>query len=204
MKMTEEAIKRFNDTVRGFGEAYGVEVICDHVGKNEVTIITFVHPHVKSLYRRDAFRWAEATSITAGLTVIFVGAVRWLEEHNDFEKLLDEQAYISADVLNTSAAIERQNAGLPKIKKVHFSGPVTCVIWADGTKTLVRCGENDILDHEKGLAMDIAKKALGTNASGSNYYDIFKEWLPEKILTISEAFIIDAINEKMERLTKDI
>ena len=67
---------------------------------------------------------------------------------------------------------------LPGIKTVHFSGPVTAVIWADGTKSLVRCN-NENVDYEKGLAMAIAKKALGTNMSGSNYYDIFKKYLPE-------------------------
>ena len=67
---------------------------------------------------------------------------------------------------------------LPGIKTVHFSGPVTVVIWDDKTKTVVRCN-NENIDYEKGLAMAIAKKALGTNKSGSNYYDIFKKYLPE-------------------------
>lgn len=67
----------------------------------------------------------------------------------------------------------------PEIRKVHFSGPVTCVIWSDGTETLVRCKEGEQLDPEKGLAMAIAKKFLGTNKSGSNYYDVFKQWLPK-------------------------
>ena len=66
---------------------------------------------------------------------------------------------------------------LPGIKNVHFSGPCTIVIWEDRTKTIVRCNEGDVLDREKGLAMAIAKKALGTNKSGSNYYDILKQWL---------------------------
>lgn len=66
----------------------------------------------------------------------------------------------------------------PTIEKVHFSGPVTAVIWSDGTKTIVRC-DNEEFDHEKGLAMAIAKKFLGTNDSGSNYYDVFKKWLPK-------------------------
>lgn len=70
------------------------------------------------------------------------------------------------------------NTKLPGIKTVHFSGPVTAVIWADKTKTIVRCN-NENVDYEKGLAMAIAKKALGTNKSGSNYYDIFKKWLPK-------------------------
>lgn len=66
---------------------------------------------------------------------------------------------------------------LPNINKVHFNDPVTVVLWSDGTKTIVRCGEDDIFDPEKGLAMAIAKKALGNRG---NYYEIFKKWLPEE------------------------
>lgn len=65
-----------------------------------------------------------------------------------------------------------------KIKKVIFSGPMTIVLWNDGTKTMVECKEEDF-DYEKGLAMAIAKKYLGTNKNRSNYYDAFKKWIPE-------------------------
>lgn len=68
---------------------------------------------------------------------------------------------------------------LPDIKNVHFSGPCTVVIWEDKTKTIVRCKDGEVPDYEKGLAMAIAKKAMGTNGTGSNYYDIFKKWLPK-------------------------
>lgn len=64
------------------------------------------------------------------------------------------------------------------IKKVYFNDPVTVVLWEDGTKTIVRAGENEIYDPEKGLAMAIAKKALGNQG---NYYNVFKKWLPEEI-----------------------
>lgn len=60
-----------------------------------------------------------------------------------------------------------------KIKKVHFSGPVTVILWEDGTKTTVRCQEGDIFDPEKGLAMAIAKKALGNTCK---WYDEFHKW----------------------------
>ena len=63
---------------------------------------------------------------------------------------------------------------LPEIKKVIFNKPATIVFWADETKTVVRCREDEIYDPEKGLAMAIAKKALG-NKHG--YYDIIKHWL---------------------------
>ena len=66
------------------------------------------------------------------------------------------------------------------IKKVHFSGGVTVVIFEDGTKTIVRCQDGEAFDPEKGLAMAICKKVLGTNKSGSNYYDVFKKWLPKE------------------------
>lgn len=64
----------------------------------------------------------------------------------------------------------------PEIKNVIFSGPCTIVIWSDGDKTIVRCNDKKF-DKEKGLAMAIAKKFLGTNKSKSNYNDIFKKWI---------------------------
>lgn len=66
-----------------------------------------------------------------------------------------------------------------KIKNVIFNDPATIVFWSDGTKTVVKCGENDIYDPEKGLAMAVSKKYLGTNKSHSNYMDEFKRWLPK-------------------------
>lgn len=62
-----------------------------------------------------------------------------------------------------------------EIRKVIFNDPATIVIWKDGSKTVVKCGENDIYDKEKGLAMAIAKKAFGNKG---NYYEEFKKWLP--------------------------
>lgn len=64
-----------------------------------------------------------------------------------------------------------------KIKKVYFNNPVTVVIWADGTKTIVRCQEGDVYSKETGLALCIAKKALGNK---SNFNDVFHEWIPEE------------------------
>lgn len=63
----------------------------------------------------------------------------------------------------------------PEIKKVIYSGPCTIVLWSDGDKTIVRC-KNEEFDKEKGLAMVVTKKFMGTNASKSNYNNIFKKW----------------------------
>lgn len=62
-----------------------------------------------------------------------------------------------------------------EIKKVIFNNPATIILWKDGTKTIVKCGEHDIYDPEKGMAMAITKRALGNKG---NYYNKIKEWLP--------------------------
>lgn len=59
------------------------------------------------------------------------------------------------------------------IKKVIFNDPATIVLWRDGSKTIVKCGENDIFDPEKGLAMAIVKKCFGNQG---NYFNQIKKW----------------------------
>lgn len=63
-----------------------------------------------------------------------------------------------------------------EIKNVKFNPPATIVFWTDGTKTVVKC-ENEDYDPEKGLAMCICKKVLGNKG---NYYNVFKKWLPKE------------------------
>lgn len=70
--------------------------------------------------------------------------------------------------------------GTPEIEGVIFHGPCTVVKWSDGDKTIVRC-KNEDFDKEKGIAMAICKKMMGTNKTKSNYYDMFKKWLPEEV-----------------------
>lgn len=63
------------------------------------------------------------------------------------------------------------------VKRVIFNNPATIVLWGNGDKTVVKCGERDVYDPEKGLAMCIAKRAYGDKSS---YYNVFKEFLPAK------------------------
>lgn len=58
-----------------------------------------------------------------------------------------------------------------QIKRVIVNGPATIVFWADNTKTIVKCN-NDNYDLEKGIAMAIAKKALGNKG---NYYNVIRK-----------------------------
>ena len=84
------------------------------------------------------------------------------------------------------------------IKKVVFNAPATIVFWDDGTKTVVKC-ENEEYDPEKGLAMAIAKKALGNQG---NYYNQFKKWLPEKEEEEGPTVIIPDIGSPLHEAAK--
>lgn len=110
----------------------------------------------------------------------------------------DVLAYCQHDVESTIGlsnfwfGLDKESNMVPKIKKVIFNNPATIVFWADGTKTVVKCQETacdnfyadgekiatgkdvDRFDPEKGLAMAIAKKALGNK---HDYYNVFKKHL---------------------------
>lgn len=69
---------------------------------------------------------------------------------------------------------------VPEIKKVIFNDPATIIFWSDNTKTIVKA-ENETFDAEKGLAIAIAKKALGNEG---NYYNEFKKHLGDAYETM--------------------
>lgn len=87
--------------------------------------------------------------------------------------------YLSYSERGNKPLFEIDNGPRYRIKDVIFNDPATIVLWADGTKTVVKCNGEQVFDPEKGLAMAIVKKYMGTNKSKSNYCDIFKKWIPE-------------------------
>ena len=52
---------------------------------------------------------------------------------------------------------------IPAYKRVIFNPPATIILWKDKTKTVVKCGPNDVYDPEKGLAMCLLKKLCGND-----------------------------------------
>ena len=63
-----------------------------------------------------------------------------------------------------------------EIERVIFNDPATIVIWSDGTKTVVKCA-NEEFDKEKGLAMAICKRVLGNKG---NYFNEFRKWIEDE------------------------
>ena len=85
--------------------------------------------------------------------------------------------YCENDVISTNEFLARvdtyMGSGAPVAKNVIFSNPATIVIWADGTKTVVKCSPNDKYDKEKGLALCYMKKVFGNNNS---FHKIFRNY----------------------------
>ena len=63
------------------------------------------------------------------------------------------------------------------IKKIIVNDPATIILWGDGDKTVVKCQDGDTFDAEKGIAMCVMKRCIGTNATDSNYLDIIRKKL---------------------------
>ena len=60
-------------------------------------------------------------------------------------------------------------------KKVIFNDPATIVYWPDGSKTVVKCGNGDVYDREKGFAMCVLKRLYG-----DKFHSILKKHIPQK------------------------
>lgn len=54
-------------------------------------------------------------------------------------------------------------------KEVIFAPPATIVYWQDGTKTVVKCSEEDEFSEEMGFVLCFMKKMFGNKGSYNNY-----------------------------------
>ena len=146
---------------------------------------------------------------------LLIGLKRIYANGNVASKILwTDPEYVVSDTLDEEhnyCAHDTVNSSRLMIKKVIFSNPATIVFWSDGSKTVVKSYLDDY-DPEKGLAMAIAKKALGNEG---NYYNVFKKWLPKDDETIGELFCDqkaverykannDIINKALEDIKKNI
>lgn len=87
------------------------------------------------------------------------------------EKESERVSYIKKDLEMTRRIAAAFNPN--GIKEVIFNPPATIVFWNDGTKTVVKCQNDEHFDAEKGLAMAISKKYFGNKGS---YCNQIKKW----------------------------
>ena len=132
--------------------------------------------------------------------------ILWADPEYVVSDTLDEvNNYCMHDIETIKTICNTVDFSRMSIKKVIFNNPATIVFWSDGSKTVVKA-HNDDYDPEKGIAMAIAKKALGNEG---NYYNVFKKWLPkedssEEIRDRTCYEIAgERFNEILDRITKE-
>ena len=153
MRITSDQLQRFNDMAHEFARKHQLRSSIDHHAATEnsdpQTIIYFDDP-------RDC-----------------VQAIPYIVKWNEVRSLTDAATTVFSDVMCKFGIAGTDSF---KIKNVIFNAPATIVVWEDGTKTVVKCQDGDIYSEETGLAMAIAKKALGNRG---NFNNVFKKWIPE-------------------------
>lgn len=111
-------------------------------------------------------------SIDSSIYLTFMLVKGICEAKIEGDVVCDILIYTSNEISKNYTLIE-----LPRIKQVLYKNPATIVFWIDGSKTVVKCQENDAYDPEKGLVMAIIKRACGNTGC---YYKEFKKWLPKE------------------------
>lgn len=96
-----------------------------------------------------------------------------------FYSVMTNEGQTLNDVPESRVRLLENTSTMPEIKSVKFNGPATIIFWDDGTKTIVKAHDEKI-DPEKGIAMAIAKRALGNRG---NYFNAIKKWLPNDMQT---------------------
>lgn len=92
---------------------------------------------------------------------------------------------------------------VPYYKRVIFNNPATIILWKDGTKTVVKCGPNDIYDPEKGLAMCLLKKLCGND--GIMFHRTIRKMMESYEPPVEESEsptdILRRVNEKLKEMS---
>lgn len=82
----------------------------------------------------------------------------------------DANVQIDARVANKSRKYPTQVNPF-NIKRVIFNGPATIVFWNDGTKTVVKCAEEEIYNKRTAIMWAIMKKAYGNSSRVNKAFD---------------------------------
>lgn len=154
---------------------------------------------IKNFADRNDIRYEVRTSTSKKTTEVDLGTIykyrNYVVEWDEAPNLSEAAARIFADAIHEFKLKDNitdtfSNSSF-EIKDIIFNDPATIVLWEDGTKTVVKCQPGDIYDKEMGLALCIAKKALGNK---SNFNNVFKKWIPDEPTTITDVIPIEYLS----------
>ena len=88
------------------------------------------------------------------------------------EVTVDPWSIVTGTSTNTKAYVCTSSVSvtpLPEVKEVIFSPPATIVYWKDGSRTVVKCSDDDYFDEETGFVLCFMKKILGNKGNFNTY-----------------------------------
>lgn len=104
-----------------------------------------------------------------------IPAIAWswlIEPEINYYKTTTTTSYGITDGMDAvTDALKKELAYYDTPERVVFNGPATIVFWPDGTKTVVKCQNDEPFDPEKGVAMAILKKYFG----GGKYNNVINK-----------------------------
>lgn len=65
----------------------------------------------------------------------------------------------------------------PIIRKVIYNAPATIIMWEDGSKTVVKCSEDDVYDPMTGFLLCYLKHSLGNDSAA--FHRFLKDFGPK-------------------------
>lgn len=120
----------------------------------------YVHKPVYE-FADDMFPTKDAGTEHTLVTLDITGA-----DANEFHAIMSNNIALFAPVSDILKALPSFNSST-KVKEVIFHDPATIVYWEDGTKTVVKCQDEEF-DKEKGLLAAIVKKVYGNKGNFNN------------------------------------
>ena len=129
----------------------------------------------------------------------------WYQQYETIEDFYEDFYPIHAVELNDVIEINnpivygeegikmKHYAYIPNIKNVIFNAPATIVFWSDGSKTVVKCMDEDTYSKDVGLAMCFMKKMFEADdrtyikkdkngehkETAYGYKKVFKKWIDD-------------------------
>ena len=136
-----------------------------------IKLMTRIHPEISVIFKEDPYKFnitrAEFTiDIPKGIGKTIV---------REFGNFISDDYRLIAQINAIFTELLEYKMGKIHIpiyaRKVIFNEPATIVYWHDGSKTVVKCQDDDSFDPEVGYAMCCLKKLLGNKG---NFNDIFR------------------------------
>lgn len=160
-----------NNYISRFKKIYGIvkefcyknELLCSYsVNKYPAHGVIFV---AKNYYQREYYIYCDEIDDDESAAKAIIDDIR--------DRYCIKDGSKNGESSMTNKKNTTDNKCVPGIKNVIFNYPATIVFWEDGTKTVVKCQPDDDYSRETGLALCIAKKALGNKG---NFNDVFMKW----------------------------